>query len=36
LHRGLSFENIRQLQLRYRALYAVIGLTMALAVFLSH
>jgi len=36
LHRGLSFENIRQLQLRYRALYAAIGLTMALAVLLSH
>jgi 4-hydroxybenzoate polyprenyltransferase len=36
LHRGLNFENIRQLQLRYRALYAAIGLTMALAVLLSH
>jgi 4-hydroxybenzoate polyprenyltransferase len=36
LHKGLSFESIRQLQLRYRVLYAVIGLTMALAVLLSH
>jgi 4-hydroxybenzoate polyprenyltransferase len=36
LSRGLSFESIRGLQLRYRALYAVLGLTMALAVLLSH
>ncbi len=28
---GLGFENIRRLQLRYRALYAIIGLVMALA-----
>jgi 4-hydroxybenzoate polyprenyltransferase len=28
---GLGFENIRQLQLRYRTLYAIIGVVMALA-----
>jgi 4-hydroxybenzoate polyprenyltransferase len=28
---GLTFENIRQLQVRYRALYAIIGLLMAAA-----
>jgi len=36
LRTGLTFESIRGLQLRYRALYAAIGLTMALAVLLSH
>jgi len=33
---GLNFESIRGLQFRYRALYAAIGLMMALAVLLSH
>ena len=28
LRAGLTFENIRQLQVRYRALYAIIGLLM--------
>jgi 4-hydroxybenzoate polyprenyltransferase len=36
LRAGLSFENIRRLQLRYRALYAAIGLIMLLAALLSH
>jgi 4-hydroxybenzoate polyprenyltransferase len=33
---GLTFENIRGLQLRYRALYAAIGVMMVLGVLLSH
>jgi 4-hydroxybenzoate polyprenyltransferase len=33
---GLTFENIRRLQLRYRALYGALGLVMALAVMLAH
>ncbi len=36
LSTGLTFESIRVLQLRYRTLYAAIGLMMALAVLLSH
>jgi 4-hydroxybenzoate polyprenyltransferase len=36
LRTGLTFESIRGLQLRYRALYAAIGLMMVLAVLLSH
>jgi 4-hydroxybenzoate polyprenyltransferase len=36
LRSGLTFEGLRGLQLRYRALYAVIGLMMAFAVVLSH
>lgn len=36
LRTGLNFESIRGLQLRYRALYAAIGLMMALAVLPSH
>jgi 4-hydroxybenzoate polyprenyltransferase len=35
LRKGLSFETIRGLQARYRALYAAIGLMMALAVLFS-
>ena len=31
LRAGLTFENIRQLQVRYRALYAIIGLLMVAA-----
>jgi 4-hydroxybenzoate polyprenyltransferase len=33
---SLTFENIRGLQLRYRALYAAMGLMMVLGVLLSH
>ena len=35
VHAGLSFESVRQLQVRYRALYAVVGVLMIATVFLS-
>jgi 4-hydroxybenzoate polyprenyltransferase len=36
LRAGLTFESIRWLQVRYRALYATIGLFMAVTVLLAH
>lgn len=36
LKAGLTFESIRSLQVRYRALYAIIGLTTAATVLLTH
>jgi 4-hydroxybenzoate polyprenyltransferase len=35
LHAGLTFESVRRLQVRYRALYALIGLMMAVTVLLG-
>jgi len=36
LREGLTFESIRRLQMRYRALYAAIGLMIAVLVLLRH
>ena len=36
LRQGLSFESIRQLQTRYRLLYAFIGVTMVVTVLIAH
>jgi 4-hydroxybenzoate polyprenyltransferase len=36
LHAGLTFESIRRLQIRYRALYAAIGLLMAVTALSAH
>jgi 4-hydroxybenzoate polyprenyltransferase len=35
LHAGLTFESVRRLQVRYRALYAIMGLLMMVAVLLG-
>lgn len=35
LHAGLTFESIRRLQARYRALYAIIGMAMLAALLLA-
>ncbi|HEY6359255.1 MAG TPA: UbiA family prenyltransferase [Vicinamibacterales bacterium] len=35
LRAGLTFENVRRLQLRYRAIYAIVGVTMLVAVVLG-
>jgi 4-hydroxybenzoate polyprenyltransferase len=35
LHAGLTFESVRRLQVRYRALYAIIGLMMMVTVLLG-
>ena len=36
LRAGLTFESIRQLQLRYRAIYAAMGLMIVVTVLLAH
>jgi hypothetical protein len=36
LRQGLSFESIRQLQIRYRLLYGFIGVMMAVTVLVTH
>jgi 4-hydroxybenzoate polyprenyltransferase len=35
LHEGLTFESVRRLQVRYRALYAIVGLIMVVTVLLG-
>ena len=35
MHEGLPFESVRRLQVRYRALYAAIGVAMVISVFLK-